>query len=106
MGGRFRFRGEDYERTGPMTGRHLVSGKGRLIPRSAWVEPLSGAPQGDAEHPAGQASISAIEVRAALDELCADLSNMTGRMDPASAAELEGCLSGARKAFLKRLGLT
>jgi hypothetical protein len=101
LGARFRWQGEHYRKTGPMTAHAEAGGEQRLIPRSAAVEPVdNGTPP-----PTGEARLSASEVRAALDAFSADLRGYAASLDGSDRSALEARIAAAARSFRDALRL-
>ncbi len=102
IGARFRWQGELYRKTGPMTAHAETEAGQKLIPRSAVVEPLQDGP---AKPPAAGASFTADEVQAALHALVERLRAYAQTLDGPDRAALEAHLEDAARGFRAALGL-
>lgn len=102
IGARFRWQGELYRKTGPMTAYAETGAGQKLIPRSAVVEPLQ---DGAAEPPAAAARFTADEVQAALRALTDRLRAYAQTLDGSERSTLEAHLEDAARGFRAALKL-
>jgi hypothetical protein len=95
LGARFRWDGELYRKTGPMTA-HAEAGRTRkLVPRSAVVEPVEGSNPA----PPSTEHFSALAVQAALDAYQDSLRAYAETLEGPRRAALEQQMDAAERAF-------
>ena len=100
LGQSFRWRGETYRKTGPVTAQPLAGGGQQMIPRSAVVEPVDVAAPADKKK---VSSISIAAVRAALDEMLDELTRHAQGLGEDERASLLAALDEGRRQFERRL---
>jgi hypothetical protein len=93
-GARFRWQGELYRKTGPMTAHAEAGGAQKLMPRSAVVEPVADATAGSQEQ-----RFSAAEVQAALDAYQASLRAYAEGLAGPERSALQAQMDLAERAF-------
>lgn len=104
IGDTFEYQGERYTKSGQLTATRHDNGSQRMIPRSAVVAPLSGAPAPSAEVqdrmlPAGQV----LEAFAHYHKGCLEWLAMTEKVDEALATTIREAMEKARGLFLAEL---
>lgn len=95
-GARFRWQGELYRKTGPMTAHAEAGGGQRLIPRSALVEALDGSAEGMAT---GEPGLDIARVQAALRAYEDSLLAYAETLDGPERSALRAQMDVAAKAF-------
>jgi hypothetical protein len=95
-GARFRWQGELYRKTGPMTAHAEAGGAQKLMPRSAVVEPVADSVAAVAT---GEKRFSAAEVQAALDAYQASLRAYAEGLAGPERSALQAQMDLAERAF-------
>lgn len=104
IGEAFEYQGEQYTKSGPLTASRTENGTQRMIPRSAVVITLTGAPvpTTDVEGkqlPAGQV----LEAFEHYHKGCLEWLAMTEKVDETLAANIREAMESARERFLAEL---
>jgi hypothetical protein len=98
IGQRFRWQGQGFCKTGPLTAHADEGGDQRLIPRSAAVEPIE-ADQAVSAAP----TIPRGTALSALDALGAEIEAAARTLPPAAAEAVRAAWANGRRGFIARI---